>query len=158
MRAMADKQRQCIFGYAKQLGIDNDLLHERIYSITGKESIRKLSFSEAEDVIQSLKGYCKPEPGQSSKKNRWKQYAFGFATSRPGMATPKQLEFIRAMMLEMQKLTPGEASLDDRLKGWLQKYGKVDDLGFLDGDNARKVIDGMKKYLTRLGWEYRGNS
>lgn len=157
MRAMEAKQRQCIFGYARQLGIDNDLLHERIYSITGKESIKLLSFSEAEEVIKSLKGYCRPAPESTGKNNRWKQYAFGFSYYRPGMASPSQLEFIRAMMLEMKKRSPSDASLDDRLRGWLQKYGKIDDIGFLDIKKARNIIDGMKNYLKSLGWEYKGD-
>ena len=157
MRPKEHKQCQRIFGLAKLLGLDNGLLHERVYEVTGKESIKQLSFYEAEAVIKNLEGYCRPEAKSPAKKKRWKQYAFGFSFYRPGMATPSQLEFIRAMMLEMQKLSPGEASLDDRLRGWLQKYGKVDDLVFLDVRNARNIIDGMKNYLKSLGWEYKGD-
>ena len=157
MRAMESKQRQCIFGYAKQLGLDNDLLHEHVYQITKKESLKKLSFSEAEDVIKSLKSFAKPNTETTVKKDCWSLYAFGLSHYRPGMATPGQLEFIRAMMFEIRKRKPGNASLDNRLRGWLRKYGKIDDIGFLDFRNARNIIDGMKSYLKRLGWEYKGD-
>lgn len=175
-RAYASKeiehwQRRSIFAYARELGIEidkdnkNDSLHDTVESLTGKRSIGQLTFYEAQKVIDCLKGNLKgfkrfeEKPKQSNSnsrtKSRWDLYAFGLG-SRPGMASPGQLEFIRAMMFELKKRDPGEASLEDRLRGWLEKYQHRSDIKFLTPSKANEAIEGLKSYLVKLGWEYKG--
>jgi hypothetical protein len=55
-------QVRCIFGLARKHGLDNDLLHDVVLSVTsadgrqGKKSIAALTFDEADLVIAHLKG------------------------------------------------------------------------------------------------------
>jgi len=158
-------QVKIIYTLGQELGIvdrmvTKDSLHEMVESITGKIHISELTGDEAIKVIDRLKGNMKgvdrikEKPKNTVSKDRWNQYAFGL-TSRPGMASLKQLEFIRAMMFELKNRVPGEASLDDRLRGWLEKYNHTSDVKFLTPGKARIAIEGLKKYLVKLGWSYK---
>ena len=159
-------QRRSIFAYAKELGIKvdnatkNDALHDLAESVTGKRSISKLGFYDAQKVIdrlkENLRGFERfdDKPKQSNVADRWNQYGFGLPT-RSGMASPAQLEFLRALMFELKNRDPSHASLDDRLRGWLEKYAHTSDVKFLTPATAWKAIEGLKKYLKKLGWEYK---
>jgi hypothetical protein len=86
--------------------------------------------------------------------DRWKLYAFGLS-DRSGYASLKQLDFIRALILELCRLDPSSTPKDKRLRGWLEKYARTSDVRFLRPDTAGKVIDGLISYLSKLGFEYR---
>jgi len=49
-------QVRAIYGVAKSKGIDSDTLHELVCGLTRKSSIAALTYTEAERVIQRLKG------------------------------------------------------------------------------------------------------
>lgn len=50
------QQVRCIFGLAKQKGLDSDELHALVEEVTGQSSIRALSFAQADSVIERLGG------------------------------------------------------------------------------------------------------
>lgn len=166
VKPMEAWQRRSIFAMAGELGLkgDNgtkhDQLHEMVESITGKSSIGKLTFDEAQKVIQKIKTYMRgcerleENPVHLDLNDRWNLFAFGLK-ERSGMASLGQLNFIRAMMFELKKRDPSEASLDKRLRGWLEKFAKTSDVQFLTPRTARRVIEGLKAYLVKLGWEYK---
>lgn len=52
--AITASQRRKIYMLAKKYGLDNDLLHVHIQTVTGRESLKKLSLGEAVRVIDSL--------------------------------------------------------------------------------------------------------
>ena len=158
-------QRRSIFAYARELGIKvdketkNDSLHDLVESVTGKRSIGTLTFFDAQKVIDRMKANLRgfERFADKAKKinatDRWSLYGFGLP-ERPGMASPAQLEFLRAMMFELKKRDPSEASIDDRLRGWLEKYAHTSDVKFLTPSTAWKAIEGLKKFLKKLGWKY----
>lgn len=166
VKLMESWQRRSIFAYARELGIEidkeskNDSLHDLVESVTGKRSISQLSFYDAQKVIQrlqdNLRGFehLEERPQQKNTADRWSIYGFGLP-ARSGMASPGQLEFLRAMMFELKNRDPSTASLDDRLRGWLEKYAHTSDVKFLTPATAWKAIEGLKKYLKKLGWEYK---
>ena len=157
-------QRRSIFAFARELGIKidnenkNDELHDLVESLTGQRSVGKLTYDQADLVIGRLKGDMRGcgrlEEKGNNLEDRWQIYAFGLK-ERPGMASLKQLNFIRAMMLELKRLDPMDVSLDKRLRGWLEKYAHVSDVTYLTPHTAYIVTEGLKGCLTRMGWVYR---
>ncbi len=154
---ISDTQRRAIFGYVRELGIKldrehkNDALYDLVERETGKRAVSKLTNTEADRVLYCLKGMLSSPPPPS--EDRWKMYAFGL-NERNCMASLKQLEFIRALIIELARLDPSSATKDKRLRGWLEKYHHTSDIRFLKSYTASKVIDGLKTYLTKLGWRY----
>ena len=49
-------QVRAIFGEARRCGLDGDTLHELVIDVAGTASIKDLTFTQAEAVIQRLKG------------------------------------------------------------------------------------------------------
>ena len=45
-----------IYALAKKHGMDNELLHSYVEALIGKDSLKKLSYEEAERVADSLMG------------------------------------------------------------------------------------------------------
>ncbi|UCG94126.1 MAG: hypothetical protein JSW13_06805, partial [Candidatus Aerophobus sp.] len=54
MNGISDEQLKLLWVLARQLGMDSELLHEFIFSVTGKGSIRALSVLEAKEAIDAL--------------------------------------------------------------------------------------------------------
>jgi hypothetical protein len=54
--AKSTQQVKCIFGLAKNKGLDTDELHALVEDVTKQKSIRALSFVQADRVIERLGG------------------------------------------------------------------------------------------------------
>ena len=66
--------------------------------------------------------------------------------SRPGFASPAQVELIRSLWMEVHH----ERDLDEgALNGWLRKFFKVSSLRFLPVQAAPKVITALKVWKQR---------
>ena len=125
-----------------------DELHMMVYNITKKESLKELTYSEANTVITRLKGMMKgtDRPGSKHKKKRASH------TAQPGMASEGQVGKLWYLMYELEKFDkPGQvkASREKRLNGFLKKYAGVDDLRFLTYYKANKAIEGLKSLVER---------
>ena len=48
------KQLKMIWTLARQLGMESDMLHEMVFQVTGKDSLKNLSVSEAAGIIEGL--------------------------------------------------------------------------------------------------------
>lgn len=131
MAAITASQMRKIHVSARERGMDNDLLHIHVRTLTGKESLRELTVSEAVRVIDSLEG----------------------KSHKPGdHASAKQMRYIEALAKELgwQK---EDGSLDkDRLNGFLSKRYGLDHYRWLTRSTASKVIEGLKHMLeSRAG-------
>ncbi|MDI6711483.1 MAG: regulatory protein GemA [Bacillota bacterium] len=120
-------QMRKIWSLARQLGLDDDLLHAVVDSLTGKSSIRALNKYQAGIVIDEL-----------DRRHR--------AADRPGMASRAQIYKIR----QLEKALGWDTN-PDRLRGFIKKYGGVDDLRWLPRAKAWRIIEGLKKILARQG-------
>lgn len=122
MTPITTSQMRKIYVTAKERGMDSDLLHIHIQMLTGKESLKQLTISEAVKVIDSLEGK---------------------AVSERKM-TDKQFWYIQVLMRELG-WTDEEGKPDfKRLDGFCSKYYRIDHYKWLTPSVASKVIEGLK--------------
>lgn len=117
-----------IYASAKENGIDNVLLHDMVSEITGKDSIKKLDKREAIEVIDKLVGK-KPRKRPSQER-----------------ATLSQLEKIAALEKEL-----GWDSNPKRLRAFIKKYARTEQLHWLTELQASNIIEALKK-LEKKGY------
>lgn len=132
-KAVTYAQIRRIYMSAGERGMDNDLLHEHLEMLTGKESIRALSVSEAALLIDSLEGKTAGRPAG----NR---------------ATSRQMYYIYGLMKELNWITKDGKPDMDRLNHFLQsdKTGfKLADYRWLDVGNASRLIEALKAISAR---------
>lgn len=119
-----------IYALAKELNLDNDLLHEFTYNVIKKDSISKLTNVEAITLIDELE-YKKT--GVRKEK-----------TYRSNRATEDQIYKIKALELEL-----GWRENPNRLKGFMKKYSKIDNINWLTFNAASNLIEALKKIKER---------
>jgi len=110
---------------ARELGMDEVDLRGVVYNITGSDHISTLTVAQAARVIDYLQDRLD------------RQY-------RPEMASKAQVWKINKLAGEL-----GWADNPKRLKGFVKKYAKVEDLRWLTARAAWQIIEGLKKLLER---------
>lgn len=131
-KPITQPQLRKIYAEAREAGLDNDYLHELIYNIHGKESLKDLRMWEAAMLIDAL---TKITDGGE----------------RPGMITEKQ-EWL---------LTDYQHKLgwtDVQMRSFVKKYGHVDFIKWLTKEGASKMIEAVKNiYLKQMKARASGN-
>lgn len=153
MKKADSRQIRAIYAIGGALGISenhrDDNLHVLISGITGKESVKELSYREAEEVIRALKerqGSYTPKPMKKKKDG----------TLIPGGMTEGQKRKCWALMYQIeQESEPSTASAGERLCGVIEKVAKVtsvpkDPFRFLDYHGGNKVIEALKGYIKSI--------
>ncbi len=134
---------------------EDDLLHELVEGMTGKKSIKALTYGEACKVIGELEGrQGTPPPRKSGKPLR---------KTAPGHTSEGQRRKVWALMYRLQDASPSKAPLGDRLcaiikkelgisqdnKAWAKTIPMPE-----DSDASRHcaylVVDGVNPGLTDL--------
>lgn len=118
-----------IHASARERGMDSDLLHEHIYMLVKKDSIKILTREEAAKVIDSLEG--KPYSGEAhmSQKQGW--YILSLA---------KKLGW-----------TDETGKVDKkRLDGMCEKYAKISRYDWLTRRGASDMIEALKNMASRM--------
>lgn len=124
MIMITSDQIKKIYASAREIGMDNDLLHDMIQSMTQKTSIKELTKYEAMDVIDRMVG----------KKKAIKPVQ--------GRASEEQLDKIRALERDL-----GWDSNTKRLHAFIRKYAKTEQLHWLTFRQASNVIEALKKLV-----------
>lgn len=152
MAAIATQQIRKIYAIGNALGIvergnADDSLHDLVSSITGKNSLKALTYAEAQAVIRDLE---KRQGDAPPPRRKPKAHA-----ERPGGATAAQQRKAWALMYELQKrdTAPSTASLGERLCGIIKKELRVDAVpsqpfAWLTFQNCNKLIEVLKKYVA----------
>lgn len=131
--AVTASQMRKIHVLARDHGMDNDLLHVHVRTVTGKDSLRELSTGEAARVIDGL------EHGPSDRMS-WRQ------------------KYLMDRLLSELGWTDGQGRPDyRRLDGFCSKRYGVDSHEWLTRALASKVIEGLKRML-REKEDKHGNS
>ncbi len=152
MGDMTAQQRRKIFAIGSALGIvergnAEDSLHDLVSSITGKDSLKTLTYAEAQAVIRDLEKRQgdAPPPRRKPKAH----------TERPGGATEGQQRKVWALMFDLRDCdrVPSTASLPERLCGIIKKELKVDTVPaqpfvWLDFQDCSRLIEVLKKYVA----------
>ena len=119
-----------IYAMAKELSMDNELLHAFIKNNFQKEHISGLSKYEAMDVIDKL-----DEMKTGVKKAK---------VYRNNMASQDQIYKIKALEREL-----GWKDNPKRLKAFMKKYTGVENLNWLTYSKASNLIESLKKVAAR---------
>lgn len=129
MNKMSDAQRRKIFKLAGEKGLDQEVLHAYIHSLTGKDSFKKLTIMDAVKVIDGLEG---------KKQNA------------DHMITEKQRKFIEGLAKELGWVDE-ENNLDRaRLNGFISSKFNTDNINWLTVIKASDVIEGLKAMKERM--------
>ncbi len=132
---ITEKQLKAIWTVGRQLGMDSDRLHEFVFGITGKKSIKALSVSEAAEVIDSL-----IEAGARIKKKRKPRR--DLPPNVVELVTCDQVQFIKYLEKQL-----GWQDNPERLKGFLRRIIKRE--GIRTKQEGIKVIQGLKSMADR---------
>lgn len=122
-KPITQPQLRKIYAEAREAGLDNDYLHELIYSIHGKESLKDLQMCEAAMLIDEL---VKMNGGGEQS----------------GMMTEKQ-----AWLLTDYQRKLGWTNA--QLRGFVKKYGHVDFIQWLTKEGASKMIEAVKNVYRK---------
>ena len=131
MRRITQAQQRKIHAMARELGMDDDLLHSYVSMMAQKDSLKALSLTEAIKVID----------GMEAKKG----YAAGDRISR----RQEQYLFILRKKLGW---TDAQGNPDKkRLDGFVKKQYGIDDYRWITRSAASKVIEALKVLTGRKG-------
>lgn len=153
MKKIETFQIKKIYSIGHTLGIvesgsREDDLHALVCGTTGKESVKELSYEEANAVISKLEQRrgSNPPPGRKTAKKH---------PTVPGGITEGQQKKVWALMYELKKYDeePSTAPIGDRLCGIIKKELKVECLArspfaWLDFSTGNKLIEVLKKYVS----------
>lgn len=115
-----------LFGLGKALGLSPEDTKQTAYSLTGKDSLTKLTPGELDSVCWEF----------IARKDNSKR--------RPSRATDRQLYRIA----ELERAL-GWDKEPERLRGFISKYHHVDEPRWLSVSKASKVIEGLKALLAK---------
>ncbi len=128
MRHITVPQMKKLHALAKELGMDDDLLHEYVSMMTDKTSLKELSMQEAIRVIDGLEG----------KKDYSKGDRISYRQEQYIMLLAKQLGWVEDEKVNIK-----------RLNGFVKKYCGVEDYRWCTRKLASNVIEGLKDMLLR---------
>ena len=158
MKAIEQFQIRKIYAIGNALGIkgsgtNEDELHALVEGLTGKDSIKCLTYKEACVVIarlEELQGRTASSEPKSRRKNMSKD--------RPGGVTSGQQKKIWALMYELKKYddVPNDVPLGDRLCAVIKKELHTDATArepfvWLDFAKGNKLIEILKSYVANAG-------
>lgn len=113
----------------QQLGLSEDDYRSILWNHAGVASSKDLDDNGFEAVMFRL--------SELGFRSTWNQANLGY---RAGMATPRQIAFIRRLWSEY---TNGEGT-DAALGKWLESKFKVSSIRFIPADRAQKIIGALK--------------
>ena len=125
-------------------GEDDDLLHELVNGMTGKTSIKELTYGEACKVIGELEGRQGTPPPRKSGRPLHK--------SVPGRTSEGQRRKIWALMYQLQAASPSKAQIGDRLCAIIKKELGIDAVpknpfAWIDYKGGNKLVEVLKGYV-----------
>ena len=123
---------------------EDDLLHELVEGMTGKKSIKALTYGEACKVIGELEGrQGTPRPAKAESRS-----------ARPHRATPARGSGAKvwALMYQLQDASPQKAPLGDRLCAIIKKELGMDafpkdPFAWISYKDGNKLVEVLKGYV-----------
>jgi len=128
MTIITAAQMRKIYALSRERGIDNDTLHQHVYGLVKKDSIKKLSKIEAIKVIDSLEGQL---------------------TSTPGMMTEKQWMYINGLLVKLGWVTAGGKPDMKRFMEFIKSQFSIESEKWITSSAAGKIIEAFKAMNNR---------
>ena len=148
MASINTYQIRKIYTIASALGMKgsdkDDALHDLVSGMTGKTSVRELSYADACRVIGELEArQGTPPPRKSGRPLR---------RSTPGRVSEGQQRKIWALMYQIETASPSTAPLGDRLCAIIKKELGIeafprDPFVWVDYKGGNKLIETLKGYV-----------
>jgi hypothetical protein len=132
--ALSRSQIAVIHVAKKQLALDDDSYRAVLNRFGGVDSAADLGLEGFENLMRHMSAL--------GFKSDWSARTFG---ERRGMASPKQVDFIRDLWEKFHGPDEKEAALS----AWLRRCHKVDALRFIDAKKAGAVITALKSMSVR---------
>lgn len=143
---MANKAIAAVHACRRQVaGLgDEESWRDFLHGVTGKRHLTKMDGREHGQVIEELhrRGAKKKAPGGKGKR-----------AGRRALADGAVARKIRALWLSLWNLGALSDSSEDALAAFVKRQAGVDDLRFLSASNADVVIEALKKWCAREGFE-----
>lgn len=152
------QQTQRIYAMGTKLGLvengnKNDLLHELVYGITERDSIKDLTEQEYKKVIKELAERLKLQNLEDPPRRPFK--AQKYDESGRGKMSDGQQRKVWQLMYQLEELDnkPSSAKLGDRLCGIIKKELHVDAISkqpfrWLTYQQGITLIEKLKKYVA----------
>jgi len=149
----AKEQIRRIYAIGAQLGIKgqghDDLLHELVRGITGKDSIKELTDAEARSVLTELYKRQSSAPKKQNKKKK------ADTEGNNGMASKAQQRYCWALIYQLCELDPKpDVEPVERLLGAIRKKGgtnictKDDPFSHVTQENCAELIEFLKRCVN----------
>jgi len=135
-KKITEKQLKIIWTLARQLGMDSELLHETVFDVTGKDSLKKLTVPEAVGIIDGL-----VDDGAKIRKKRKPRR--GLPENVVELLTGKQIRLIEYLVDQLGWDNPNQ------LKGFNRRVIKKERI--CTKQEASKIIEGLKAMVNRKG-------
>lgn len=129
------KQIKLIWVLVKQIGLDEDQVHNLIFQVTAKKSIKTLSDLEVNQLINHF-----IRMGARVKKRRGPSRNLPFNVVE--LVSQKQIRLVDILADQL-----GWQDDPDRLKGFIRKVIKRDRI--ITKQDGMKVIEGLKSILNK---------
>lgn len=133
-RKITNKQLKMIWTLARQLGMGSELLHEMVFDVTGKDSLKKLTIPEAVGVIEGL-----VDDGARIRKKRKPRRKLPMNVVE--LITGEQIRLIEYLVDQLGWNNPKQ------LTGFNRRVIKKERICTIK--EASKVIEGLKAILNR---------
>lgn len=154
MKAIEQVQVRKIYAIGHALGLvcsgtKEDELHALVAGVTGKNSVKDLTYKEAGQVIARLEG-LQGKVSSGAARRQPREYA-----ERPGGITAAQQRKVWALMYELRKYDEAENNvpLGDRLCRIIRKELKINAIAkepfaWLDFAQGSRLIEILKGYTA----------
>ena len=152
------QQTQKIYAMGARLGLvrsgnKDDLLHELVYGITQKDSVRELTEQEYKKVIKELAERLKLQNLEEPPRRPYK--AQKYDESGRGKMSDGQQRKVWQLMYQLEELDdkPSASKLGDRLCGIIKKELHIDAISkqpfrWLTYQQGITLIEKLKKYVA----------
>ena len=146
--SITNYQIRKIYAIGAALGIrgkdNHDTLHDLIAGMTGKGSVKELSYAEACRVIGELEGRQGTPPPR--KKGR------PLRKTAAGGASDGQVRKVWALMYQLEAASPSKTPLGDRLCGIIKRELGIDawpkdPFAWIDYKACGKLLEALKGYV-----------
>ena len=120
------------------LSLDDPTYRELLLSRFRKNTSKKLTYSEASDLIREMEAHAVSVGVWRRKEKRYDRFGH-----RPGFASPKQLRMIEGMWKDVSRAQT-EEDRKTALRHFLMRIVGIEDLRFLEPEHVRKVVNALK--------------
>jgi len=121
-----------------QLKLEDEVYRKLLHSVTGKTSTTEMRVDQLEDVLARLKrlGFKVRVPKAKGDQRR--------------LAHSSQDRKIRALWLALHEAGAVRDPSEAALNAWVKRETGVEALQWVDGEQASKLIEQLKRWLKRV--------